>query len=68
MGCFFEVRNDPYETMDLAQESASQEALQIVRQRILQLQPSIFLPDRGSADPRACDQVAANGGYYGPWL
>ena len=27
----------------------------------------IFSPDRGGPDPRACAQVKANGGYWGPF-
>jgi hypothetical protein len=62
------VKHDQFEETDLAQDGQYKAALAIVSQRLQQLQSSIFLPDRGTADPRACEQVKANGGYYGPWL
>jgi hypothetical protein len=62
------VKHYQFEETDLAQDQQYKATLAIVSQRLQQLQSSISLPDRGTADPRACEQVKTNGGYYGPWL
>ena len=36
--------------------------------RVDALQRTAYSPDRGTADPQACKQAAANGGYWGPWV
>jgi hypothetical protein len=44
------------------------EALKAMVVRLGALQSSLFLPDRGEKDPRACERVQENGGFYGPWV
>ena len=37
--------------------------------RLGALQATLFNPDRGSADPAACETAKSRwGGFYGPWL
>ena len=65
-GCLFELNSDPTEHVDVA--TTESEAMKTMRARLAELQATLFTPDRGSKDPRACEQVAKNGGFYGPWL
>ena len=65
-GCLFNLGSDPTEHVDVAAtERAAREAMLA---RLAALQATLFKPDRGSKDPRACEQVVRNGGFYGPWL
>ena len=37
-------------------------------QRLAELNVGNYVPSRGKADPRACDQASRNGNFWGPWL
>ena len=65
-GCLFELISDPTEHVDVA--ASEGDAMQSMVARLGALQAALFTPDRGQKDDRACEQVAANGGFYGPWL
>ena len=65
-GCLFELNSDPTEHIDLAESEGA--VLQSMVARLGALQASLFTPDRGQKDERACERVVANGGFYGPWL
>ena len=36
--------------------------------RLVELRRDVYAPYRGDIDPRACERVTANGGFWGPWL
>lgn len=57
------VADDPAEYNELSQSQP--ERLQAMMQRYSELRPSLFEPNRGTIDPRACD-VAINryGGFW----
>jgi hypothetical protein len=65
-GCLFELSSDPTEHVDVAGSEGV--VLQSMIKRLGALQASLFTPDRGQKDERACERVVANGGFYGPWL
>ena len=68
-GCLFELRSDPTEHVDLAASASHAEVLRGLVGRLGELQASLFNPDRGAKDPRACDVARSRyGGFYGPWL
>ena len=65
-GCLFELNSDASEHADVA--AIEDEVMKSMIARLGALQASLFTPDRGQMDERACEQVLANGGFYGPWL
>ncbi len=65
-GCLFNVRDDPNEENDLA--AAMPEKLAELHARLSALREGVYAPDRGDEDPAACDQIATNRGFWGPWL
>ena len=66
-GCLYNVETDPNETTDLAEQMP--DTLDRLRSLLDEHRVTIFEPDRGVEDVRACQHSASvNGGYYGPWL
>lgn len=66
IGCLFNVSGDPTEQNDLA-ISQPKDAKRLL-DRLNAWSRTRFDPMRGDKDPRACTQVDANDGFYGPWL
>jgi len=66
IGCLFNVSGDPTEQNDLAM-SQPKDAKRLL-DRLNAWSRTRFDPMRGDKDPRACTQVDANDGFYGPWL
>lgn len=64
-GCLFELGGDPYELHNLA--AAMPDRFNAMLGRIDELQATVYSPDRGKEDPRACAVAKANGGYWGPF-
>ena len=64
-GCLFNVFDDPTERKNIAAEQPKR--FEEMLQRIDVLQKSVYSPDRGKADPHACE-VAEQRGYWGPFL
>ena len=66
-GCLYNVKQDPNETTDLAERMP--DVLERLRSLLDEHAATIFNPDRGVEDVRACQYSASvNGGYYGPWI
>jgi hypothetical protein len=67
-GCADNVVDDPAEYNELSHSHPEQ--LQAMLQRYAALRPSLFAPDRGSIDPRACEAavslygIAGQGGFW----
>jgi len=57
---------DPHETTDVSAIHAGK--VNELRGRIEELRKTVYAPDRGALDPKACEQIGLNGGYWGPWL
>ena len=65
-GCLYDIRNDPYETTDLA--TARPDDLARLKARLAVLNKSIFTPDRGNQSITACEVAMSKyGGFYGPF-
>ena len=65
-GCLFDIIADPTEHHDLASELPA--VVASMRQRLGELQRTVFDPDRGLPELReSCAQCAKNGGFWGPW-
>lgn len=67
-GCLFDLVNDPTEHHDLSSDPAYATIKETLWTMIRNQNETTFTPDRGSVDPKACDQVTSNGGFWGPWL
>ena len=72
-GCLFRLDTDPTEHVDLNADNAtrSQYAQLVTRlsARIEAHRKTVFSPDRGTVDPRACDAALHNyGRFWGPWI
>lgn len=65
-GCLFDIFSDPSESTNLA--LVHPDVFTAMLARIDTLQEGVYTPDRGTTDKAACEQVVANGGYWGPWL
>ena len=65
-GCLFRIDDDPNQMRNLARSMPEKELE--LRARIEELRPGVYGPYRGDEDPAACEQVVANGGFWGPWL
>ena len=64
--CLYNLRTDPNEMVDIAANEPAK--LAELSQRLLQLMKTLYNPNRGKASDDAYDQLAKNGGYWGPWL
>jgi len=66
-GCLFNIIQDPTEHVELGDQYP--DIRKQLLNRIQELTPTVFSPDRGTVDPRAC-HAALNkyGGFWGPWL
>ena len=60
----FELNSDASEHADVA--AIEHEVMKSMIARLGALQASLFTPDRGQMDERACEQVLANGGFMVP--
>ena len=64
--CLFNIFSDPTEHNDLSESNP--EKLKEMLGRLKHANTGYFNPDRGLADPKACDQAKNNGNFWGPWL
>ena len=67
VGCLFDLFSDPQERVNLASDPEHAGTLTAMQAQLTEANTRIFSPDRGAPDPRACAQVKANGGYWGPF-
>jgi len=67
IGCLFNIAEDPTEHQEVS--SKYPDIQKKLFDRITELSKSVFSPNRGEVDPKAC-QAAVNvyGGFWGPWL
>ena len=59
---------DPTEHHDLGGDPQYAHVVAEILARMDDEEPTVYDPVRGAKDPAACAQVAANGGFFGPWL
>jgi arylsulfatase I/J len=66
-GCLFNIFNDPTEHNEV---SAQHPEIRLkLRQRIREIEATVFSPDRGTIDPEACNAAEDKyKGYWGWWL
>lgn len=67
-GCLFDIQADPSEKVDLGKNALFAEVRDRMMARLKELNQGNYIPDRGDTDPAACEQVKANGGFFGPWV
>jgi len=66
-GCLFNLKDDPTEHNDIAAQNP--DILTKLRNRLLEIRATVFNPDRGAVDPRACQTARTKyNGYWGPWI
>jgi hypothetical protein len=66
MGCLFNLTNDPEERHDVA--SVFPQKVVEMSSRIATLNRTVFSPNRGKRDPRACEiALRENHGFWGPF-
>ena len=66
-GCLFNIFEDPQEFNSLAAELP--EVFDRMLKRIDELQETVYSPDRGKKDKRACSKAMGDyGGYWGPFV
>jgi len=66
-GCLFNIVDDPTEHFDVAEKNP--DILTKLQNRLDELTKTVFSPNRGPVDPKACE-TALNKyhGFWGPWL
>ena len=65
-GCLYNIKEDPEERHNLA--SSMPDKAKEMRVRLDAWDDTMFIPNRGLPDRKACDQVLANGNFFGPFL
>lgn len=68
-GCLFNVEEDPSESKDLSREPAQQERLQRMIKALAKQNQTLFMPERGETELKACYSMMLNGGgHFGPFV
>ena len=67
-GCLYNITADPSEYVNLATDPAYKDELNTMKKLVASLDATIFQPNRGHADPKACDKAVKNGNFWGPWI
>lgn len=68
-GCLFNIEEDPNETNNLAGDGGDHdETAAELRGLLEEHRQTLFMPDRGVEDVKACEHSVSIGGYYGPWV
>eukprot|EP01084_Bolivina_argentea_P172232 298368_1 len=67
-GCLFNIKEDISERIDLINKTEYQAIGQQLRERFIELNSTKYITDFGPQDPKCCEQIQKNGGYFGPWL
>lgn len=66
-GCLFNIKEDPYEYVDLA--ATMTDKLSEMQTKLKAYQNTHFNPDRGPVSPKACDAAMNTyGGFWGPFV
>ena len=67
-GCVYDIYADAAERVNLIGEPAHADRVAALKSLLATCNEGLFDPDRGKADPEACDQAIANGNFWGPWV
>ena len=65
-GCLFNVVTDPNEEQDLVAKMP--DLVTKLKARLAEVRQTVYAPDRGDIDQKACDQIQINRGFWGPWM
>lgn len=65
-GFLFDLDADPYETTDVSAEHP--DIIAALKARMVEYKKGVYAPYRGDIETAAQEQVAKNGGFWGPWL
>ena len=66
-GCLFNIKDDPYEYVNLATKMP--DVLAEMQKKLQKYQETYFNPDRGEVWPGACETaLKIYGGFWGPFL
>ena len=65
-GCLYDIESDPNEYHNLA--AAQPEDWKRLYAIAVEEQAKVFSPYRGKTDPKACEAVARNDGFWGPYI
>jgi arylsulfatase I/J len=66
-GCLFNIIDHPTEHFDVAEKNP--DILTKLQNRLDELTKTVFSPNRGPVDPKACETALNKyGGFWGPWL
>lgn len=65
-GCLFNVVTDPNEEEDLVAKMP--DLVTKLKTRLAEVRQTVYAPDRGDIDQKACDQIQINRGFWGPWM
>ena len=57
---------DPNEETNLA--STMKDKVSAMQARLGEVRETVYAPNRGELDPKACDANKACGGYWSPWM
>ena len=68
-GCLFNIEEDPSESHDLSQDPKYQAQLKQMIGTLADFNKTLFLPERGETDVKACYSMMLNaGGHFGPFV
>eukprot|EP00438_Fugacium_kawagutii_P035354 Skav207503 [mRNA] locus=scaffold334:334377:335510:- [translate_table: standard] len=68
-GCLFNVEEDPSESKDLSQDPDQQDRMTKMINTLAEFNQTLFMPDRGETDVKACYSAMLNGGgHFGPFV
>ena len=65
-GCLYDIESDPNEYHNLA--AAQPEDWKRLYAIAVEEQAKVFSPYRGKTDPKACEAVVRNDGFWGPFI
>ena len=68
-GCLFNIEDDPTESQDLSRDPKYQAQLKQMIDTLADMNKTLFLPERGETDVKACYSIMLNGaGHFGPFV
>ena len=67
-GCFFDLTHDHTEHTNLIEEEQYKQLIEEMRQKFVDLEATKISFNRGKVEDDCCQQIAKNGGYWGPWV
>ena len=67
-GCLFNIEEDPNETNNLSGNGKNVDLMVELMGLLEEHRTTLFTPNRGVEDVKACENSITNGGFYGPWI